>query len=153
METMISFGSFFWTFFGEKLINYEETSSNEETNLYSMDIAIKIKLYLMIQIISSAVLFILSFIFMYERKNYIALIQNDKKSEDLDSSDKAPELVSNSDLSENILKKDENINYEENTIDSVGKKNFNNNDKEEKIDIDINKDNKDDDNDNNLIAR
>ena len=118
METMISFGSFFWTFFGEKLIKSEEIASDEETNLYSMDIAIKIKIYLIIQIISLLVAFILSFILMYERKNYNAEIQIDIKSEDGDLLSKPTNIDSDSDLGENFLNDEENINYEENIIDS-----------------------------------
>ena len=65
METMISFGSFFWAFVGEKIINNDEIQSDEETNLYPMEIAIKIKLYLIIQIIGWLIAYILSVILMY----------------------------------------------------------------------------------------
>ena len=79
METMISLGSFFWSFIGEKIINSEETPSNDETSLYSMDIAIKMKMYLMIQIIAWVVAYILSFLLMYERSKFNMDIQIDIK--------------------------------------------------------------------------
>ena len=162
METMISFGSFFWTFFGEKLINSDEIPSEEDTNLYSMDIAIRMKLYLIIQIIVFLVAFILSFILMYERKNYNTEIQIDIKSQDGDLFSKATNIDSSSDLGENFLKDDENINYDENIIDSgitlsnkKYTKNSNSKYNEEKIDFDtsneynnnINEINNDEDND------
>ena len=60
-----------------------------------MDIAIKIKIYLIIQIISLLVAFILSFILMYERKNYNAEIQIDIKSEDGDLLSKTTNILIN----------------------------------------------------------
>ena len=118
METMISFGSFFWAFVGEKIINSEENPSNDETNLYSMDTAIKIKLYLIIQIIGWLLAYILSFILMYERKSYNTEIQIDINSEDGDLFSKRTDLDKNTDLGENFLDDNENINYDEDFIDS-----------------------------------
>jgi hypothetical protein len=148
METMISFGSFFFAFIGEKIINNDEKPSNDDTNLYSMDIAIRIKLYLIIQIIGWLIAYIISFILMYERKNYNTEIQIDIKSEDGDLFSKRTDLDTNTDLGENFLNDNENINYDENIIDSgvflSNKKyesNFNNNYKEEKLDDDYNTDN------------
>jgi hypothetical protein len=40
METMISFGSFFFAFIGEKIINNDEKPSNEIDNLYDLEIGI-----------------------------------------------------------------------------------------------------------------
>ena len=152
METMISFGSFFWAFIGEKIINNDEKPSNDDTNLYSMEIAIKIKIYLIIQIIGWLIAYIISFILMYERKNYNTEIQIDIKSEDGDLFSKRTDLDTNTDLGENFLNDNENINYDENIIDSgivlSNKKyesNFNNNYKEEKLD--------DNDDDNDSIAK
>ena len=51
METMISLGSFFFAFLGEKIINRNEIPSNDEDNLYDITIGIKIKSYLIVQII------------------------------------------------------------------------------------------------------
>ncbi len=69
METMVSFGSFFFAFIGEKIINKEEKESKEETNLYSYDIAKKVKTYLLMQIITLISAFLLSLILMYEKKD------------------------------------------------------------------------------------
>ena len=44
METMISFGSFFFSFIGEKIINKEEKISNYEKNLYDFEIGKKLKI-------------------------------------------------------------------------------------------------------------
>ena len=64
---------FFWflffAFIGEKIINKEEKESKEETNLYSYDIAKKVKTYLLIQIITLISAFLLSLILMYEKKD------------------------------------------------------------------------------------
>ena len=119
-----------------------------------MEIAIKIKIYLIIQIIGWLIAYILSFILMYERKNYNTEIQIDIKSEDGDLFSKRTDLDTNTDLGENFLNDNENINYDENIIDSAivlsNKKyenNFNNNYKEEKLDSD------DNDNDDDSIAK
>ena len=145
-------GLFFWAFIGEKIINNDEKPSNDDTNLYSMEIAIKIKIYLIIQIIGWLIAYIISFILMYERKNYNTEIQIDIKSEDGDLFSKRTDLDTNTDLGENFLNDNENINYDENIIDSgivlSNKKyesNFNNNYKEEKLD--------DNDDDNDSIAK
>jgi MFS family permease len=115
METMISFGSFFWSFIGEKIINYDEEISDEETNLYSMEIAIKIKLYLIIQIIGWLVAYILQFLLTYERKNYNPEIQIDIKSEEGHLFSKKSDTDTNTDFDESFLNID-NINYDENVI-------------------------------------
>ena len=65
METMISFGSFFFAFLGEKIINKDEIPSNDEDNLYDFEIGKRIKLYLIIQMISLVSAFIISYILMY----------------------------------------------------------------------------------------
>ena len=139
METMISFGSFFWAFVGEKIINNDEIQSDEETNLYPMEIAIKIKLYLIIQIIGWLVAYILSFILMYERSKYNTDIQIDIKDEEGDLFSKQNNLDTNTDLGEGFL--NENINYDENIIDS-GKILGNKKIKDEKLDNDLNNETK-----------
>ena len=67
METMISLGSFFFAFFGEKIINKNEIPSNDEDNLYDITIGKKIKIYLIVQIIALISVFFLSVILMYEK--------------------------------------------------------------------------------------
>jgi len=60
METMISLGSFFFALLGEKIINNEEIQSREEDNLYDYEIGVKVKDYLLIQVISLIAAFLLS---------------------------------------------------------------------------------------------
>ena len=67
METMISLGSFFFAFLGEKIINRNEIPSNDDDNLYDITIGIKIKSYLIVQIISLISVFFISVILMYEK--------------------------------------------------------------------------------------
>ena len=69
METMISFGSFFFSFMGEKLINNDEKESHEDDNLYDMEIAIKIKDYLIMQIGTLIGAFIFSVLLMFVKEN------------------------------------------------------------------------------------
>ena len=145
METMISFGSFFWAFIGEKIINSEAIESDDETNLYSMEIAIKIKIYLIIQIVGWLFAYIISFILMYERKNYNTEIQIDIKSEEGDLFSKQTNSVANTDLNQHFLNDNENIIYDENIIDSgyvIGNKKdkmiYDNKMREEKLDEDNN---------------
>ena len=67
METMISLGSFFFSFIGEKIINKDEIPSNDEDNLYDITIGKRIKIYLLVQIISLVSVFVLSIILMQEK--------------------------------------------------------------------------------------
>ena len=67
METMISLGSFFFSFIGEKIINTNEKESNEEDNLYDLEIANKMKKFLLILIICLISAFVLSFFLMFEK--------------------------------------------------------------------------------------
>ena len=74
METMISFGSFFFSFIGEMIINNKELSSNDEDNLYDFDIAKKIKKYLIIQIVALISTYGLSYLLMYEKEDDIDIL-------------------------------------------------------------------------------
>ena len=67
METMISFGSFFFSFIGEKMINKDEIPSNDDDNLYDFEIGKGIKKYLIMQIICIICTFILSYFLMFEK--------------------------------------------------------------------------------------
>ena len=115
LETTISLGSFFWAFLGEKIINKEQMVSDEETNLYPMNIAIKIKLYLMILILGWLVAYISSFILTFERKSYNPEIQIDIKSEEGNLFSKNSDTDTNTDFDESFLNID-NINIDENVI-------------------------------------
>jgi hypothetical protein len=106
METMISLGSFFFSFIGEKIINKNKIPSNNKDNLYSFEIGKRIKIYLVFQIISLVTAFILSYLLMYERKNkieeIIVEIINDNKinNEEMESIDNKNEEVEKNDSDE-----------------------------------------------------
>ena len=77
METMISLGSFFFAFIGEKIINKDEIPSNDDDNLYDITIGKRIKIYLIVQITSLISVFFLSLILMHEKsKNDESSIEN-----------------------------------------------------------------------------
>ena len=89
MESMISFGSFFFCLLGEKVINKNGVESNDIDNLYNYEIGKKFKDFLIILILCVVVGFILSLILMKEKKKidkkeYYTLhkeINNNNKSE------------------------------------------------------------------------
>ena len=68
MESMISFGSFFFCLLGEKVINKNGVESNDIDNLYNYEIGKKFKDFLIILILCVVVGFILSLILMKEKK-------------------------------------------------------------------------------------
>jgi MFS family permease len=103
METMISFGSFFFALIGEKIINKNEIPSHDDDNLYDFDIGKRIKIYLIIQIITLNSAFILSFILMYEKKNI-----NNSKDEKIPSYINDSELMSLENKNEDNDKDDSN---------------------------------------------
>ena len=80
-----------------------------------MNIAIKIKLYLIILIIGWLVAYILSFILTFERKNYNPEIQIDIRSEEGNLFSKKSDTDTDTDFDESFLNKD-NINIDENVI-------------------------------------
>ena len=89
METMISLGSFFFAFLGEKIINSKEIPSNDEDNLYDISIGKRIKKYLIVQITSLVSVFFLSLILMHEK------VKNDEN----DLSNNSNEIkITNSDI-------------------------------------------------------
>ena len=51
MEAMISLGSFFFCFLGEKIINNKGVESNDEDNLYDFDTGKKFKDFMLVLII------------------------------------------------------------------------------------------------------
>ena len=68
MESMISLGSFFFCFLGEKVINKKGVESNDEDNLYDFDIGKNFKSFMIILIICLIVSFVLSLLLMREKK-------------------------------------------------------------------------------------
>jgi len=89
MESMISFGSFFFCLLGEKVINKNGVESNDIDNLYNYEIGKKFKDFLIILILCVILGFILSLILMKEKKKidkkeYYTLhkeVNNNNKSE------------------------------------------------------------------------
>ena len=68
MESMISFGSFFFCLLGEKVINKNGVESNDVDNLYDFEIGKKFKDFLIILIFCIIIGTILSFFLMSEKK-------------------------------------------------------------------------------------
>jgi len=105
METMISFGSFFFAFIGEKIINKEEIPSSDEDNLYDFEIGKKMKNYLLFQIICLISAFILSYFLMHEKKNInediiIEIINN--SNNELDNLENKNQDIDKDDSDENV---------------------------------------------------
>ena len=120
METMISFGSFFFALIGEKIINKNEIPSHDDDSLYDFEIGKRIKNYLIIQIITLISSFFISLILMYEKNhkeqnkfnpNNSELI-NLEKSDENEKEDSNEELEIKYDFTTNIIienKKEEKI--------------------------------------------
>ena len=109
VETVISLGSFFFAFIGEKIINPDELPSNDEDSLYSLEISKNVKLYLLIQIICLVLAFVISFFTMFEKKNYNDDIDIDIQNE----SDIMGDKGKNDDDEKTKDEKNMNINLEE----------------------------------------
>ena len=90
METMISFGSFFFALIGEKIINKNEIPSHDDDNLYDFEVGKKIKNYLIIQIITLISTFFLSLLLMFE-KNHKEQNKLDPNNSELISLEKSDE--------------------------------------------------------------
>ena len=69
LETMISLGSFYFSYIGEYIINKEKIQSHFNDNLYDFEIGKKMKIYLKFLIIFSACVYIISYILMFDIKN------------------------------------------------------------------------------------
>ncbi len=112
METMNSFGSFFFAFIGEKMINIDNEESNDDDNLYRYDIGKKIKTYLIMQIISLISAFLLSLLLMFEKKddNEEEIMSDIEKTSDMLEGEKENKKK------ENISEKEKNQNEEINNV-------------------------------------
>ena len=140
METMISFGSFFFSFIGEKMINKDEIPSNDDDNLYDFEIGKGIKKYLIMQIICIICTFILSYFLMFEKNNENLLLLDIEHNSQL-IREKSPKIK------EKILKgkkkySDISDSDKEETKSSIHKTSIDSIDKKEKI---IENDNKNSD--------
>ena len=128
MESMISLGSFFFCFLGEKIINKKGVESNDVDNLYDFDIGKNFKSFMIILIICLIVSFVLSLLLMREKKkneqeNYYTFqkeINNNNKNEIVNNNNK-----------ENLQEKN-NDNINNNKKDLVENNNETNESQEEK---------------------
>ena len=132
MESMISLGSFFFCFLGEKVINKKGVESNDEDNLYDFDIGKNFKSFMIILIICLIVSFVLSLLLMREKKkseqeNYYTfqkeIIINNNKNENVNNNNK-----------ENIQEKNNNNvnNNKKDLVENNNETNDNNISQEEK---------------------
>jgi MFS family permease len=104
METMISFGSFFFAFIGEIIINKEKIPSHSDDNLYDYKIGKKIKLYLIIQILALDCAFLISYGLMFEKEE-----EEENFLKDLENETQVIRFETVTDINEHIEKNDEHF--------------------------------------------
>ena len=120
METMISFGSFFFSFLGEKIINKNEIPSHDDDNLYDYEKKKRIKIYLIVQIVTLISAFFLSLILMFEKK-----IINIDNILDYNNSELPGLVIKNDDIPLTSLKKSlDNIENSLNIIPEIKEENI-----------------------------
>ena len=156
MESMISLGSFFYCFLGEKIINEKSVESNDVDNLYDFEIGQKFKDFMLILIICVILSFLLSFFLMKEKKkfdkeNYYDFQKENNSNNNLNANQQNPNIKegindNNNDKKNNNFKKDLIEENKENkdvndSIDTNDGKEENNNKIEELIDPNENKNN------------
>ena len=156
MESMISLGSFFYCFLGEKIINEKSVESNDIDNLYDFEIGQKFKDFMLILIICVILSFLLSFFLMKEKKkfdkeNYYDFQKENNSNNNLNANQQNPNIKEginddNDDKKNNNFKKDLIEENKENndvndSIDTNDGKEENNNKIEELIDPNENKNN------------
>ena len=152
METMISLGSFFFALLGEKIINNEEIQSREEDNLYDYEIGVKVKDYLLIQVISLIAAFLLSLLLMFEKKddNLNEILSDIEKTSHVVGTESQSDLSSETeDINSGIIdeeKKNLNKNKKDKKELNVNKTEENNKNKESNDKKEINKDSQNKDN-------
>ena len=143
MESMISLGSFFYCYLGEKIINEKSVESNDVDNLYDFEIGKKFKDFMMILILCVILSFALSFFLMKEKKksdienyynfqkennnniNIIPPISNNKENiKENNNNDKKNENNKNDLIEENKQNNESNeVNESVDTNDSKEEKN------------------------------
>ena len=169
MESMISLGSFFFCFLGEKVINKKGVESNDEDNLYDFDIGKNFKSFMIILIICLIVSFVLSLLLMREKKksdqeNYYTfqkeISNNNNKNENANNNNKEniqeknnnninnnkKDLVeNNNEINDNNINQEEKKKKIEELIDNnqinegINQKEINNNNNQKNDDTTINK--------------
>ena len=120
LETMISFGSFYFSYIGEIIINKEKIKSHYDDNLYDFEIGKKMKIYLKFLIVFSISVYIISYFLMFDKKsdnnNDIEILDSDKDLIELeDRSETRSEQTTtteqkNDQQIELIVKSDEKVN-------------------------------------------
>ena len=114
IETMISLGSFLFAFIGEKIININNVESRKSDDLYDLEIGERIKIYLIVQIISLVGVFILSFFLMFIKKKEPNIRQDANSMKPLEMTPKTSDtdgvfLVSETeDIQSDLISKDSN---------------------------------------------
>ena len=156
MESMISLGSFFYCFLGEKIINEKSVESNDIDNLYDFEIGQKFKDFMLILIICVILSFLLSFFLMkkkkkFDKENYYDFQKENNSNNNLNVNQQNPNIKEginddNNDKKNNNFKKDLIEENKENndvndSIDTNDVKEENNNKIEELIDPNENKNN------------
>ena len=135
IETVISLGSTFFSFIGEKIINPDNIQSREDDFFYDNEIAKKVKIFLLIQMGCVAGVFLigLATIKKYNDKENNNDNNNDNKNNDNNNNNKNEENIDKNEQ-ENNLPSTENINTV-NIISNVNKdlKNDNINKRKQKL--------------------
>ena len=156
MESMISLGSFFYCFLGEKIINEKSVESNDVDNLYDFEIGQKFKDFMLILIICVILSFLLSFFLMKEKKkfdkeNYYDFQKENNSNNNLNANQQNPNIKEdindnnndkkNSNFKKDLIEENKEKNDVNDSIDTNDGKEENNNKIEELIDPNENKNN------------
>ena len=156
MESMISLGSFFYCFLGEKIINEKSVESNDVDNLYDFEIGQKFKDFMLILIICVILSFLLSFFLMKEKKkfdkeNYYDFQKENNSNNNLNANQQNPNIKEgindnnndkkNSNFKKDLIEENKENNDVNDSIDTNDGKEENNNKIEELIDPNENKNN------------
>ena len=156
MESMISLGSFFYCFLGEKIINEKSVESNDIDNLYDFEIGQKFKDFMLILIICVILSFLLSFFLMNEKKkfdkeNYYNFQKENNSNNNLNLNQQNPNIKEgindnnndkkNSNFKKDLIEENKENNDVNDSIDTNDGKEENNNKIEELIDPNENKNN------------
>ena len=156
MESMISLGSFFYCFLGEKIINEKSVESNDVDNLYDFEIGQKFKDFMLILIICVILSFLLSFFLMKEKKkfdkeNYYDFQKENNSNNNLNVNQQNPNIKEdindnnndkkNSNFKKDLIEENKENNDVNDSIDTNDGKEENNNKIEELIDPNENKNN------------
>ena len=154
METMISLGSFFFAFIGEIIINKEKQSSRKEDSLYDFKIGKRIKIYLIMQMITLDIAFLISYGLMFEKKEEEDILKDLEDNSHLIRFETSADIQEQIEHIDNIENKVIDINYDndmnlnikineknnvgssdsdkEDTNETIQKSKVENNDKEDK---------------------